>query len=414
MQPKYEIIMIDLRALRLLIPLAICSLCIHLNAQTDSVYDGTVHYFWTGDGNHVRYGLMDTTGNIICRPSFSQIGAPFFDFKSGPVPAAQGRKWGYINAKGEWVVRPMFEYAGYFHNGLAKVVVKDKIGYIRQDGTMAIEPRFEEGDDFLDTITVVRGYFQNKFQNLYINTCGKILWEEKFCFAWPFQDGIAEGSTCKFNEGEEQLWGAIDANGEYLFTPQFKSPPQFLNKNAALVETDSLWGIISVDGHWIVPPKYNVGYRAWAGDLAWVLTENDDKWSLIGSDGKVITERKFDETDAFYEGLAAVKIGDRYGFIDTTGAVVLTLEPEYYPMHFSDGLALVVQTGDSTDRWGYINKKGEWVIPPQYVDADHFYGGLAYVILSNDPKDRRSGYINHRGQVVWQHKDKYPIEIWRF
>ena len=70
-------IMINFRTLRLLIPLAICSLCIQLNAQTDSVYDGTVHYFWTGDGNHVRYGLMDTAGNVICRQSFSQIGAPF-------------------------------------------------------------------------------------------------------------------------------------------------------------------------------------------------------------------------------------------------------------------------------------------------------------------------------------------------
>ena len=181
-----------------------------------------------------------------------------------------------------------------------------------------------------------------------------------------------------------------------------------------MVETDGLWGIISVDGHWIVPPKYNVGYRAWAGDLAWVLTENDDKWSLIGSDGKVITERKFDETDAFYEGLAAVKIGDHYAFIDTTGTVVFTLDPEYYPLHFSDGLALVVQTIDSTDRWGYINKKGKWVIPPQFSDANHFHGGLAYVILRDDPKDRRSGYINLRGQVVWQFKDKYPVEILRF
>ena len=119
----------NLRTLRLLILLAICSLCIHLNAQTDSVYDGTVHYFWTGDGNHVRYGLMDTTGNVICRPSFSQIGVPYFDLKSEPVPAAKGRKWGFINTKGEWVVRPQFEYAGYFHNGLAKVIVKGKTGH---------------------------------------------------------------------------------------------------------------------------------------------------------------------------------------------------------------------------------------------------------------------------------------------
>ena len=124
---KFGIIMMNLRTLRLLILLAICSLCIHLNAQTDSVYDGTVHYFWTGDGNHVRYGLMDTTGNVIRRPSFSQIGVPYFDLKSEPVPAAKGRKWGFINTKGEWVVRPQFEYAGYFHNGLAMVIVKGKI-----------------------------------------------------------------------------------------------------------------------------------------------------------------------------------------------------------------------------------------------------------------------------------------------
>ncbi len=404
--------MMNLRTLRLLILLAICSLCIHLNAQTDSVYDGTVHYFWTGDGNHVRYGLMDTTGNVICRPSFSQIGVPYFDLKSEPVPAAKGRKWGFINTKGEWVVRPQFEYAGYFHNGLAKVIVKGKTGYIRQDGTMAIEPWFEEGDDFFDTITVVRGYFQNKYQNLYINTCGKIIWEEKFCFAWPFQDGIAEGSTCKFNEGEEQLWGAIDAKGEYLFTPQFKSPPEFLNKSAALAEKDSLWGILNIDGLWIVPPLFESAFKAYSADLAW--TKREGKWTLTTHDGKTVTAQQFDDVEIFYEGLAAVKIGDRYGFIDTTGTVVFTLEPEYYPMHFSDGLALVLYTGGSTNQWGYINKKGKWVIPPQFSDANHFHGGLAYVILSDDPKDRRSGYINHRGQVVWQFKDKYPVEILRF
>ena len=100
---KFGIIMMNLRTLRLLMPLAICSLCIHLDAQTDSVYDGFVHHFWTGDGDHVRYGLMDTAGNVICRPSFSRIGVSYFDLKSGPVPAAKGRKWGYINHCGQAV-----------------------------------------------------------------------------------------------------------------------------------------------------------------------------------------------------------------------------------------------------------------------------------------------------------------------
>ena len=404
---KLGIFIMKLRALRLFISLAICSLCLNLNAQTDPVYDGFVHHFWTGNGNHVRCGLLDTAGNIICRPRFAKFGAPFFDSELGPLPTTKGRKWGYINTKGEWVVRPQFEYAGNFHNGLAKVVVKGKTGYIQKDGTMVIEPRFDGGENFYDTITVV---LEND-KSQYINTRGEILFGERFCYDWPFQNGVAEGRTCKYNEEDEELWGAIDANGEYIFTPQFESAPKFLNKNAALAQKDSLWGIISIDGHWIVPPKFESAYKAYSGDLAW--TKHKGKWTLTAHDGKVVTEQKFDETDVFYEGLAAVKIGNRYGFIDSTGTVVFTLEPEYYPMHFSDGLALVVQTVDSTDRWGYINKKGEWVIPPQFADADHFYGGLAYVILSDNPKDRRSGYINHHGQIVWQRKDKYPIEILR-
>lgn len=93
----------NIRFFRLLMPLAFCCLGLQLDAQTDSVYEGPVHHFWTEYGNHARFGLMDTSGNVICQPTFSQIGVPYFEY--GPVPAAKGRKWGFINPKGEWVVR---------------------------------------------------------------------------------------------------------------------------------------------------------------------------------------------------------------------------------------------------------------------------------------------------------------------
>ena len=128
-----------LRALRLFISLAICSLCLNLNAQTDPAYDGFVHHFWTGNGNHVRCGLLDTAGNIICRPSFAKFGAPFFDSELGPLPTTKGRKWGYINTKGEWVIRPQFADADHFYGGLAYVILSDnpkdrRSGYINHRG----------------------------------------------------------------------------------------------------------------------------------------------------------------------------------------------------------------------------------------------------------------------------------------
>lgn len=49
--------------------------------------------------------------------------------------------------------------------------------------------------------------------------------------------------------------------------------------------------------------------------------------------------------------------------------------------HFRDGLAPVCDV--VTDQWGYINKKGEMVIPPQYVLASSFSDGWATVAVEN-------------------------------
>ena len=60
---------------------------------------------------------------------------------------------------------------------------------------------------------------------------------------------------------------------------------------------------------------------------------------------------------------------------------------------FADGRALV-QTGE---RWGFINAAGEMVIPPMFERARTFSNGLAYVTL-----DGRPGYIDTDGAFVWR------------
>jgi hypothetical protein len=172
---------------------------------------------------------MDTAGNVLCRPTFSQIGVPYFDLKSEPVPAAKGRNWGFINTKGEWVVRPQFEYAGYFHNGLAKVIVKDKTGYIRQDCTMAIEPRFEGGDYFFDTITLV---FENN-QSQYINTRGEILFGEKFGVIVILQ--AEKNSFCSNSQIAGSKLGLAPVVGESVI-----SLPRSLKRSRALLGSNSV------------------------------------------------------------------------------------------------------------------------------------------------------------------------------
>ena len=47
-------------------------------------------------------------------------------------------------------------------------------------------------------------------------------------------------------------------------------------------------------------------------------------------------------------------------------------------------------------KWGYINRKGEYVINPQFEDADFFSDGLAKIRT----RDGKTGYINKKGEYV--------------
>ena len=76
----------------------------------------------------------------------------------------------------------------------------------------------------------------------------------------------------------------------------------------------------------------------------------------------------------FNEGLAAVNIKNKWGYINREGRIVI--EPQYsYAFGFTEGLAAVEVNG----KYGFINKDGRMVIPPKYYWANSFTEGLATV-----------------------------------
>ena len=54
----------------------------------------------------------------------------------------------------------------------------------------------------------------------------------------------------------------------------------------------------------------------------------------------IVINPQFDWADSFSEGLAAVSIGDKFGYIDNTGHIIIN--PQFDGIgSFSDGLAMV-------------------------------------------------------------------------
>ena len=70
------------------------------------------------------------------------------DFKEGFAAVKKDGKWGYINTKGEQIVKCKFDGAGNFSEGFAVVFKDGKCGYINTKGEQAIECKFDDACDF--------------------------------------------------------------------------------------------------------------------------------------------------------------------------------------------------------------------------------------------------------------------------
>ncbi|MEI3649069.1 MAG: WG repeat-containing protein [Dolichospermum lemmermannii FEM_B0920] len=115
-----------------------------------------------------------------------------------------------------------------------------------------------------------------------------------------------------------------------------------------------------------------------------------DKYGYIDQTGRVVIQPQFDNAGDFSEGMAVIQMGKKYGFFDRKGYLVIP--PQFDDAwDFYEGLAIVT----IDDKYGYIDKSGQLVISPQFEDAWEFYEGLAMVTI-----DKKRGYIGKSGQFV--------------
>lgn len=119
-----------------------------------------------------------------------------------------------------------------------------------------------------------------------------------------------------------------------------------------------------------------------------------DKWGFIDKSGKIVINPQFDSVSSFSNrDLTCVTVGEKYGYINKKGEYVINPQFDYaYP--FYGDLALVKSGG----KYGYIDKSGKFVINPQFDEADSFYessDNIARVCV-----DEKYGYINTKGEYI--------------
>ena len=144
--------------------------------------------------------------------------------------------------------------------------------------------------------------------------------------------------------------------------------------------------------------------------IALYKIEKDRLFGFINKEGKVIIAPQFHYVSDFSEGLAYARKDSLYGFVNGKGKyviqfsekgeclmmelmAVLGMGPEISNIRFSNGLAVFIDP--KAEKYGYLNKQGEFEIAPTFESALPFSEGLAAVKLNG-----KYGYIDDKGKLI--------------
>ena len=213
---------------------------------------------------------------------------------------------------------------------------------------------------------------------------------------------------------------------------------QALNGHAAPQTTlrafqqNSKWGYKNAAGEVIVEPRYDIARRFSCGRAAVNLGAEIDPvlfnlrmkrggvWGFIDTTGKVVVPIKLQSVHDFSEGLAQVRDCEKRKFLNILGETVFELPEDCHSAdNFSEGLVPVRVDRSSEGNFfetRYFDKKGRTVFSILGY-GEEFQEGLARFSVPDPSVDdaaaqliTRSGFINRSGKTVikpvyWKAKD---------
>lgn len=321
------------------------------------------------------------------------------------IPVQIEEKWGYINSSGKIVIEPLFDRAMRFSEGLARVSVGLNEGFIDASGKFVIEAKYRCASDLSEGLIAVSKTCETPWG--YLNPKAEMVIPESFMWAGKFRNGLAEVLVQRKGTENLSVKGYIDKTGEFKIQPRFDFAEQFSDGLARF----------AVDAK---DPNSSS------------QTAYFNKKAFMNKNGEPVTGFFYNAED-FSEGLAAVEVKDKWGFIDKAGNIVIVPQFEFVLREFFEGIAFVECENEKTaaidrtgkfvtecvfdeawgfsegtsavqinGKFGFIDKRGKFVIKPQFEMAESFYNGLAEIRMVKDGWVH-TGFINKKGKVVFDY-----------
>lgn len=327
-------------------------------------------------------------------------------------------KLGYINEEGQEMIRPTYEEASLFSEGLAVVMKNGKYGYINKADKTIINFQFQDADAFHNGCAVV------KKDSLYglINKKGEFLIQ-------PVYEELSEASDEIFMGVKNDHSGYIYKTGSPLTGILYDLAGDYKN-GFAIVNKNEKYGLLNTFGKFNIEPKFSE--LVFIGNGLLKALDENESWGILNVKGDTILPFTYEAIGEYQANRALVVKGGKCGYVNEFGAIVIPIKYTYSSImltsgQFQNGYALLKQkfknilidtSGNSISipfcddygrpsegfipvrknkKWGYADMKGKIQIPCKYELAESFEKGYA-IIRQNKLK----GIIDTAGTVFIQ------------
>lgn len=328
-----------------------------------------------------KWGFIDVEGHVMIHPIYQSV-EPFSD---GLALVVQDGSVGYIDKAGNMVIPLTYEDAESFQNGYAIVSKNDLYGIVDRTNKVVVPIIYEDVGAFNDGLALVA----NEDFYGYCNTKGEVTIPVELDYASDFKNGYAIVER----DGKK---GIINALGGLVTSIQYNWIELFNDHGLCRAKKDSTYGMLDENGAEVLPFEYTrIGEMK--NDRALVI--RNGHYGYVNSRGAVIIELDFVLTEGamiwgeFIQDYVKFNKKDKFGIIDTAGAEIFPAIFQDVGLYAPSGYTAVKKRG----KWGYSDENLKLVIPYNYEYANTFINDQAIV-----KKDSLCGLIDKKGDWLIQ------------
>lgn len=281
-------------------------------------------------------------------------------------PIMKKNKWGYANSEGKILIKPEFEAAKDYSDGLAFIQFDGKWGIINEIPAYVVKPIYDDIKNFEGDFAIV----------------------------------VKEGK-----------YGIINKSARICLPAEYDEIRyDSFFKNISFARKDNHWDFIDNATGMI---KYKMGYAdIVTNDGPYAKVKKGDKWGLLSNEVKYVSPIAYDQVKYNSEGYYSVQQNGLHGAINLKGEYLLPCEFAQEPQ-LTSAFNIYIANGKT-----YLANTEEtrcWVLSynfnnPQMADLTIDSGSLlTEQILDNNTKlatyNNIPAYITYKDKCVWSAND---------